>query len=258
MRAQIELPIPLRIMIYSLLFLSVGILILNGCRVRAMRLELDRENPKEVIEKEIEVALMEPYQLIDYVQNGDQLYALVSRKGITNYGDCFQIYERDSTGMWNWSYENDFKNLKPWKLAIADIDGDGKIEIAIGVKKTTDFDAEEKNRFFVFRYMEDILVKVWTGSQIAGTWRDFTIGNLVDIPGEEVIFTRATDQGGERVSIYHWFDFGFFLLAESEEYEEIVEVSIAGDNCLDITYMVGKRQKETVLKIASNKLVEEQ
>ena len=79
------------------------------------------------------------------------------------------------------------------------------------------------------------LVKKWTGSQIAGIWSDFLTGDLLPVKGDEVIFLSQTENGGERLEIYSWFDLGFLLLAKSQEYENITSLEIQGENCMKIT-----------------------
>lgn len=173
-------------------------------------------------------------------------YMIVSRQGRTDYGDLIVIFEQGSGQEWKRTYENDFTGLKPWKIATADIDGDNKEEILTAVKKSTHFDKIEDNRMFIFNYTDNILVKKWTGSRIAGRWKDFYAGDLLPISGDELIFVEREADGDEHLSVYYWFDFGFFLLAESKDYKNISDVSIIGSNVLKIKYDYGKTSELTV------------
>lgn len=197
--------------------------------------------------EQLEKALTNEERLIDYAVEGSTAYTFVSTTGDVNYGDRLLVLHRDKSGEWIRSYENDFSGLKPWRLRLADIDGDGEKELVTSVRKTTFYDKEEKNRLFIFNYKEGKLVKKWTGSDIAGTWKDFVTGELVDTKGEEIIFITETKEGQERLLVYHWFDFGFLMLAQSMDYKDIADVVIDGENRIRITYYNGQKKTELLM-----------
>lgn len=174
--------------------------------------------------------------LIDYICEGSILYALINSEGNLEYGDYFVIFTKEREGVWTRTYDNNFEQLKPWKIESGDIDGDSEKELLIAVIKSTPFDPEIKNRMFIFNMKNGVLVKKWTGSRIAGDWRDYYVGDLVrDIPGDELIFIEQLEEGQERISVYSWFDFGFFLLADSDELPLVNRLIISGDNSLQIS-----------------------
>lgn len=215
--------------------------------------------PFENTKRELISSLDKNEVLIDYQVEENLAYTLISKKGNSEYGDFFALFERRDKGFKR-IYENDFKELLPWKIEIADVDGDKNKEILIAVKKTTFFDKDMKNRMFIFNYEDDILVKKWTGSQIAGTWRDFYVGDLLSIPGNELIFTELVDDEKERISIYSWFDFGFLKIAESEDYHKIKDINIVGENDLEVAYYnegsEKKKQEQTHrLKVIDGRLI---
>jgi hypothetical protein len=193
-------------------------------------------------ENQLLKVLLETEHLIDYVLEDNSAYLIVSTTEQKEYGDLFLVLNRKENGEWERSYENDFSGLKPWKLVLADVDGDDEIEIMTGVKKTTIYDKEEKNRLFIFNYKNGKLIKKWTGSDIAGTWEGFIAGELVGTKGEEIIFITKTNDQTEKLLVFHWFDFGFIMLAQSEDYEDILEVEIRKENLLRITYIEGQRK----------------
>ncbi|HKL99770.1 MAG TPA: hypothetical protein VJZ06_07685 [Mobilitalea sp.] len=197
--------------------------------------------------------------IIDYSITDNCIYALINREELTEDSDLFVVFDKDAQGYWNRIYENDFTGLMPWKLETADIDGDLNLEILIAVQKTTTYDQKIKNRMFIFNYEEDRLVKKWTGSQIAGTWRDFATKDLFSSPGNELIFIETADDGGsEQISIYYWFDFGFFQLAKSKEYPNIHTITTLGENRLQVTYKEKDKEKIITLKAKEGQLIESQ
>ena len=204
------------------------------------------------IPEDLRAALLEKEVLIDWIQDASYTYALVHSDGNFDYGDTLLILTEEK-GEFVRTYENDFRELMPWKIETADIDGDQEKEILVAVKKTTPYDNQIKNRMFIFNYREGVLVKKWTGSQIAGTWRDFYAEELVDASGEELIFLEQLTENTERIKVYSWFDFGFFLLAESGEYTKVKELTVSEENSLWVTLADG-RQFQLTMK--SGKLVE--
>lgn len=194
----------------------------------------------------LQQALSGKEKLIDYATSGQYAYVFVSTTGDKVYGDRFLVMIKQEN-TWKPIYENDFTGLMPWKLKVADIDGDGKQDIITAVRKRTFYDKEEKNRLFIFDYLDGKLIKKWTGSDIAGSWEDFVVGDLVETKGEELVFISKTNEGKEKLFVYHWFDFGFLLLAQSEDYEDMIKVEILRENRLRLTSRKGKEQQELLM-----------
>lgn len=199
-------------------------------------------------------ALYKNEVLVDYTIDETYTYTLINTNGSYEYGDLFVVFERkDNT--WERAYENDFKNLMPWKVELADIDGDSISEILIALIKTTPYDKELKNRMFIFNYNDGILSRKWTGSHIAGIWREFYSMDLLSTPGQELIFIEQVEEDKEKISIYSWFDFGFFMIAESEAYPRIRSVDILDENLLEITYIEDTQEIKKNLGVVDGKLL---
>lgn len=191
---------------------------------------------------------------IDGVEAGNHAYLLISTQEGSEYGDYLIVLEQEKKGFHR-IYKNDFQELRPWKIDLADVDGDGVMEIITVVTKTTRFDKEMKNRLFLFNFENNALVKKWTGSQIGGKWNQVYIGDLVSIPGEEIILVEETEQSLEKLVVYYWFDFGFLKLAESKEYQDIKEITICGDNQINMIYGADN-QMECDLTLKDGKIIE--
>ncbi len=227
----------------------------NGLNTEAepdLNTEGESNKESDEIPEDLRAALLDKELLIDWIQDASYTYALVHSDGNSEYGDKLLVLKEEN-GVFVRIYENDFRELMPWKIENADIDGDLEKEILVAVQKTTPYDKKIKNRMFIFNYHDGVLVKKWTGSQIAGTWRDFYAENLVDASGEELIFLEQLKEGSERIKVYYWFDFGFFLLAESGEYTKVKELTVSGENSLLVTLADG-RQFQLIMK--DGKLVE--
>jgi len=204
--------------------------------------------------EDLSSALYDNEELIDYTIDGPLAYALINNNGIEEYGNSFIIFDRkDDT--WLRAYENDFKNLMPWKVEVADIDGDNTPEILIALRKTTPYDKEIKNRMFIFNYQDNILSRKWTGSRIAGIWREFYPIDFLSTPGHELIFIEQAEDTMEKLSVYSWFDFGFFMVADSEAYPSIQTVAMLDENILEITYIKDEQEIKQNLTTLKGKLL---
>ena len=232
---------------YALLFLLI-------LTIMVVLQKYDKTSSNHLYE-ELKTTLDRHEKLIDYCKEEDKVYALLNQKGLSTYGDLFVVYRKGEDEEWERIYDNDFKDLKPWKIEIADIDGNGKKEILIAVYKMTHFDKEEKNRMFIFNYDGEKLYKKWTGSQISGIWTDFYVGDLLSIKGSELIFIEQREDKREQINIYYWLDFGFAFLASSESYYDIQNLSITGDNRIQITCKEEKKEETITLMVKDGKIV---
>lgn len=194
--------------------------------------------------------------IIDEVTDNGLVYSLINQKGAGEYADMLVIDRQTVDGKRQRIYENHFNDLKPWKLEIADVDGDGQKEILVAVHKSTHFDPQEKNRLFIFNYGGGKLYKKWTGSRIAGVWNNFYAGNILPIPGDELIFTQQTEDNRQRISIYYWFNFGFGFLAESDAYPEVKDLAIIGENRLRATIIANGKEETRTLMVKNGKIIE--
>lgn len=248
---NIEKTIIHKICFKVLLILIMLLLVLLLCR------SVNKGKKADDFVRELSFLLNGDERIIDYKKQGLTVYSIICNDKAVEQGNLFVVFDYNESNKWERSYENDFTELKPWKLELSDIDGDDIQEILIAVKKTTIFDDTVKNRMFIFNYLDGKLVKKWTGSQIAGTWRDFYVGELVPIPGNELIFISKEDSGREKLCIYYWFDFGFFMLADSDSFQYIEDVSILSENRIKLRYIEGDEYKDIVLRVKGEKLIEE-
>ncbi len=193
--------------------------------------------------------------VIDSAEFADMQVSIESRSGSDAYGDYLVIDRLEAQGTLSRVYELDFKEMKPWKLEVADIDGDGQLDILIAVHKMAHFDNQMRNRMFIFNFEDGVLVKKWTGSQIAGDWDQFYAEELLSIPGDELMILERLDERRSRLHIYYWLDFGFVALAISQPYSDVSGFTVEGENRITLTYEVGGQAYEEQLMVVDGHIV---
>ena len=232
------------------IYFSIFFIILTGVMIHFPK---GKEEFSVWDETAYDLKLDEDQELIDYAYNKNYLFAILGDKKDKIYGNEVCIYRSENlSSKVNWIKvsEYDFSKVLPWKVEIGDIDDSENLELFIGVYKSTHFDNKQNNRMFVFNWDGEKLSKKWTGSQIGYCMKDFYIIDFLDMYGDELIILDKNKDGKERILIYYWLDFGFTLLAESENFDLIEKVEYSNDNLLKLTCRdQGKRfQKEVTVK----------
>jgi hypothetical protein len=100
---------------------------------------------------------------------------------------------------------------KPWKIGIADVDGDGHSEIIVGVFKATKFFTKPHNCLFIYGFSGETAFPKWLGSSLSRPFTDFIFADLSKDGGEELIAMETTLEGRKSLAVYHWNSFGFTL-----------------------------------------------
>lgn len=155
--------------------------------------------------------------------NSDEL-VLISKKGIGNFGDKVSIFKIQNEI--EKLYEEDFSRLKPWKVALGDIDGNGKCEISIGVYKKTPFHQVMAKRPFIYYFEDNRLFPKWRGSRLSKPFTDY---NFCDIDGDnidELMAIEILQDGKKVVNAYKWKGFGFEGFLQSKGFNDIKDLRI--------------------------------
>jgi hypothetical protein len=101
------------------------------------------------------------------------------------------------------------RRWKPWKMTTGDVDGDGKREIILGVRKSTRFLRFEHNCLFVWGFDGKVATKKWLGSSLSKPFSDFLLSDI-DNDGEDELIALEQKRGGKKcVVVYSWIGFGF-------------------------------------------------
>lgn len=110
------------------------------------------------------------------------------------------------------------RKWNPWKIQVADVDGDGMKEIIIGVYKSTRFFPEPHNCLFVFGWDGEEAFPKWLGSRLSKPFEDFAFAELDGNAGEELVSLEVTQDGGRCLVVYSWCGFGFVGVWQSQNF----------------------------------------
>lgn len=119
-------------------------------------------------------------------------------------------------------FQSDLSEIKPLKIQVGDIDGDGVKEIAVCVYKTAKFHPVPAKRPFFYRLNEGKLEDVWLGSRLARPFDDYILFDVDQDGIDEIIAIEALENGNKVIAVYDWKGFGFEVKTVSDELEETV------------------------------------
>ena len=144
-------------------------------------------------------------------------------------------------------YSIDLTDIKPLKVQIGDINGDGVNEVAICVYKTAKFHEVMAKRPFFFDLVEGNLIPVWLGSRLSRPFDDYILFDINEDGLDEVISIEHTQNGNRIVSVYIWKGFGFEVLTGSAELDAPLQFDTepprTSGNRAEIGIIKGKSEK---------------
>lgn len=115
-----------------------------------------------------------------------------------------------------------FKDMKPWKVQVSDVDGDKKKEISIGVYKESQFHPVKAKRPFIYNWHGDGISPKWRGSRLARPFEDYIFADIDRDGLDEIISIEVLKSGKKIINSYKWKGFGFEGMTESKEYQDIL------------------------------------
>lgn len=115
----------------------------------------------------------------------------------------------------------DLESLNPWKVQTADVDGDGRKEVSIGVYKTAKFHPVMAKRPFIYSWDKEGLLPKWLGSRLSRPFDDYIFYDLDGDGMEELISIELLANGRKIINAYKWKGFGFEGLGESQSFQDI-------------------------------------
>lgn len=116
------------------------------------------------------------------------------------------------------------ESLKPWKIQTADVDGDNKRELSIGVYKTARFHNIEDKRPFLYNLYPEGLSPKWLGSRLSRPFTDYVFGDIDQDGSDELISIEPLSSGEKVIHAYRWKGFGFESAAESPAFQDISRI----------------------------------
>jgi hypothetical protein len=109
---------------------------------------------------------------------------------------------------------------QPWKLAVADVDGDGRLEIIVGVYKSTRYFPVPHNCLFIYSWDGREARPKWLGSALSRPFVDFAFVEVDGNAGQELAAMERKRDGRWRLALYSWNGFGFTLDWQGGDWKE--------------------------------------
>jgi len=128
------------------------------------------------------------------------------------------------------------ERLNPWKVQAADVDGDGEVEIGIGVYKKARFHPVMAKRPFIYGWDGKQLYPKWLGSRLSRPFTDFVLADFGKA-GTKLVAIEETKDGENELAIYRWSGFGFageWRGARSEKLSELAACGPAGKQMIRV------------------------
>lgn len=94
-----------------------------------------------------------------------------------------------------------------YKMKVADINNDGRVDVLVGVIKKTRMDSVRRKRVFIYNLYKGKISPLWLGSRFGFPITDFEVLNE---KGVNKILTTERDKSGKLLkALYKWKGFGF-------------------------------------------------
>lgn len=126
------------------------------------------------------------------------------------WGKRLAVFPADlATGRFGSPLLDSHGDFRPWRVRVADLDGDGRDEILLGVFKSTRYHRNKARRLFVYGHRGGRIYPRWLGSQLAADLRDFGARPLGSDKKATLITWGRSKQGKWRATRHRWTGFGF-------------------------------------------------
>jgi hypothetical protein len=157
----------------------------------------------------------------------EHLFVILGQKGAPR-GERLALFSV-SEGKIKKEWIGEDRGYNPWKIMAKDVDGDGRVEICVGVWKKTRFHPVFDNRLFIYDWDGEQLFPKWLGSRLSLPYLDFDFRDIDGDGVNELIALEVQKNGLKRIMSYKWSGFGFAgfeVLKEDLEAENLSQVKI--------------------------------
>lgn len=113
----------------------------------------------------------------------------------------------------------DLSAIKPLKVQLGDVNGDGVKEVAVCVYKTAEFHPIMAKRPFFFDLVDGNLIPVWLGSRLSRPFDDYILCDIDSDAIDEIISVEQLENDNRVIAVYNWRGFGFEMLTQSKEFD---------------------------------------
>jgi hypothetical protein len=112
------------------------------------------------------------------------------------------------------------RRVRPWKLFVEDLDGDGRREIIIGTIKATRFFPTPHPTLSVYSWDGKQATGLWFGSSLARTFCDFVVLRRKGQKVATFVALETTRDGKRSLGIYAWNGFGCDLQKQTGSWQQ--------------------------------------
>lgn len=114
--------------------------------------------------------------------------------------------------------------LNAWKVQAEDVDGDGRMEISVGVYKTTYFHPVPAKRPFIYNWSREGIFPKWLGSRLSRPFDDYIFADIDADGMDELISIECLSDGSKVINSYKWKGFGLEGMGESSAFDEVAGI----------------------------------
>jgi hypothetical protein len=165
--------------------------------------------------------------IFDYVYDDitGYLYCILG-KGGDKLGSRIAVYRLLAKEIRDVYYGDEKYN--PWKILLADVEGDRQQDVCVAVWEKTIFDLKYDNRLFIYDWEDERLLPKWLGSRLSSPFTDFDFFDIDEDGMDELIALEIQRNGLRRVMSYKWQSFGFVgfkVLYEDQTANDLSEIN---------------------------------
>jgi hypothetical protein len=156
----------------------------------------------------------------------DEIFLLLGKEE-RPYGERLIVLNFDGSEAKK-TYDASFEKLNPWKVQVCDVDGDGKMEVSLGVYTVAKYHPVYAKRPFLYEFYNNKLYPKWLGSRLSRPFDDFIFCDMDGDRMDELISVETTRDGKKELNAYKWTGFGFESIGVSQAYDTIEKIEKEG------------------------------